>query len=118
MTEVDTKALIALAFESPCEVARLAAAVLRVSKKTIYRLRRAGQIAYIPGPPVRIPAAEINRYVEAVTCRDRTGGLASSRTPKASTKSAGPKTAAPSASARARRMLLKRRIFSARGAAA
>ena len=47
-----------------------AATRLRVSVKTVQRLRQAGQLAYLPGPPVRIPADELERYVRRTITRD------------------------------------------------
>lgn len=46
-----------------------AAARLSVSVRTLHKLRVAGEIAYIPGRPVRIPEGEIEAYIERMTIR-------------------------------------------------
>ncbi|API60585.1 hypothetical protein BSL82_15880 [Tardibacter chloracetimidivorans] len=67
------------------------ALVLKVSVKTISRLRQAGELPYIPGKPVLIREADLEKYVERkLTCRARTAGHISTRTSTASTKSDGP----------------------------
>lgn len=40
------------------------AARLRRSVASIARLRRAGELAYLPGSPVMIPASEVDDYLE------------------------------------------------------
>lgn len=43
------------------------AARLRTSRKTIQRLCRAGQIRFVPGRPVRLVAADVDRYIERLS---------------------------------------------------
>ena len=92
-----------------------AAFALRVSTKTVQRLRESGRIRYIPGRPIRIPATEIEKLITETLCLGPTAVRASERTRPASTKSIGQKRAEVSGSAQGRLMLLKRRMRSASG---
>lgn len=47
------------------EVAR----VLRRSVASVARLRRAGELSYLPGHPVLIPEAELTAYLERILVR-------------------------------------------------
>lgn len=49
-----------------------AALRLRCSPSTVKRLRLAGKLAYVPGRPVKIEAADIDAYVESMKTRAAT----------------------------------------------
>ncbi|MEX1065984.1 MAG: helix-turn-helix domain-containing protein [Aquisalimonadaceae bacterium] len=49
---------------------------LRTSISTLYRLRMAGELPYIPGKPVRLRLVDLERYVERKTA------VASRKTPR------------------------------------
>jgi excisionase family DNA binding protein len=69
-----------------------AATQLRVSLSTLRRLRKAGELRFIPGRPVRVPVDDVNAFIERnLSCpdlRDTTRYL-NGPTPRASGKSPG-----------------------------
>jgi excisionase family DNA binding protein len=61
---------------------REAAAALRVSRATVYRMTQAGELPTVHiGTAVRIPAAALARYVEERTAGGNANGTGSPPTP-------------------------------------
>lgn len=56
-----------------------AAAILRVSVRTVARLRAAGELPYLPGRPVRIETADIDRYIQRCKRSSKRTGPASGK---------------------------------------
>jgi excisionase family DNA binding protein len=82
-----------------------AAAVLRKSVQTVYRLRREGELQFLPGRPVTIAAADLQAYIDRrQICRDQTAAPSSKGTIAASMKSAGAKKEDLAAARQARRI--------------
>ena len=88
-----------------------AAALLRVSVMTIYRLRQSGELPYIAGPRVLIRRADIDAYLERrMTWCARAEAPTSLPPPRAATlKSAGAREADLTAARQAQAILSKHR---------
>ncbi|MBY0394601.1 MAG: helix-turn-helix domain-containing protein [Novosphingobium sp.] len=86
-----------------------AAAVLRVSVMTIYRLRQAGELPYIDGPRPLIRRADIDAYLERkTTWHARAGGHISPSPSRAeTTKSGGAREEDLAAAQRAQEIVAK-----------
>jgi hypothetical protein len=85
-----------------------AAAILRVSITTITRIRQSGQIAFIPGRPVKITDAALNEYIKGTeTWHDPTTAPISTPRKTARSKSGGQTTDDLSAARQARKIFLK-----------
>ena len=67
---------------------REAAAMLRVSVKTIERMRKAGALPYIPGRPVRLRRLDVEQAIEkGIVCHARTEDRSSMSADPVSTRS-------------------------------
>lgn len=56
-----------------------AAELLRVSVRTVARLRAAGELPFLPGRPVRIDTADLERYIERCKRSSKRTGAGSGR---------------------------------------
>jgi excisionase family DNA binding protein len=82
------------------------AAVLRVSERTVARLRADGKLPAIPGRPVKIDERDLFAYIErSKQCHAPTEGRISSPATTGITKSGGPKTDDRSAVLQAHRIM-------------
>ena len=86
-----------------------AAAILRRSIGTIYRLRREGLIPFVPGRPVMIDLADIEKLKITTKWPDTKNPLTSLPTRADIMKSAGLKTDGVTAFQRGQKTWLKRR---------
>lgn len=92
------------------------AEILRVSDRTVARLRAEGKLPFLPGRPVRIRQTDLMKYIdgETLSCHSTLRDL--NETLKASGKYAGAKKALTdttrNASRQGRTIALKQRLFS------